>query len=197
MNQKIAQYITLRALNRLLTASIIVICLYVIVLPYIPQVTYTVKDTLNVQSPLVSAGAEAPISSYPTENTIVIPAINLQTQIYDGAYANTLSKGVWHRPSTSSPDRGGNTVLAGHRFTYSDPAVFYHLDKVKSGDEIITYWNKKKYVYRVADVKQVAPSAVEIENPTKESRLTIYTCAPLWTSKYRLVVTADLIEADK
>lgn len=197
MNQKFVQLLSLRNLNKLLIASIVVICLYVIVLPYIPQVTYIAKDTFNVRPPLVSAGTNAATSSYPTDNTVVIPAINLQTQVYDGAYTNTLNKGVWHRPGTSSPDKGGNTVLAGHRFTYSDPAVFYHLDKLNLGDEIIMYWNKQKYVYKVAGIKEVSPTAIEVEDPTDKPRLTLYTCAPLWTSKYRLVITADLIEADK
>lgn len=197
MNHRSSQYFSLRNLNRLLMASIVAICLYIIIFPYVPQLTYSAKDTFNIKPALVSAGTQAPSSSYPAENTLVIPSINLQAQIHDGAYANTLNKGIWRRPNTDAPDKDGNTVLAGHRFTYSDPAVFYHLDKVKIGDEIITYWNMQKYIYKVSGIKEVAPTAVEIENSSEKPMLTLYTCTPLWTSKYRLVVIADLIEASK
>lgn len=116
----------------------------------------------------------------------------MQEQVYEGQTEAALRNGVWHRPKTSTPEKGSNTVLAGHRFTYSDPAVFYHLDKVKLHDEIILYWNKQKYIYQVTQIKEVSPTAIETENPTVRDTLTLYTCAPLWTSKNRMVVIANL-----
>jgi LPXTG-site transpeptidase (sortase) family protein len=109
--------------------------------------------------------------------------------------AFALHFGVWHLPGTGNPATGGNTVLAGHRFTYHDPAVFYHLDKVKTGDPIIMYWNHKKYTYKVTTILTVPPTEVSVQAPTKEPLLTIYTCTPLWTSKYRLVLQAKPVEA--
>jgi LPXTG-site transpeptidase (sortase) family protein len=38
--------------------------------------------------------------------------------------------------------------------------------------------------------KIVDPSAVEIEAPTTQKQLTLYTCTPIWTAKERLVIIA-------
>lgn len=197
MNQRPGSHINLRRLNQLLSIVVVSLALYVIIVPLLPQLTFKLNDTLNIQPPLVEAGAGADKSSYPSINTLVIPSINLQQQVHDGPSEAVLMRGLWHRPHTSSPDNDSNTVIAGHRFTYSDPGVFYHLDKVKQADEIILYWNKEKYVYKVDTIKEVPPTEVEIEEPSKEPTLTLYTCTPLWTSKNRLVVQASLIGADQ
>lgn len=100
--------------------------------------------------------------------------------------------GSWHIPGTSSPDKGGNTVIAGHRYTYSGSGIFYHLDKVRVGDPIYIYWQHKRYSYTVKSIHVVAPTDVAIEAPTKRAQLTLYTCTPMWTFSHRLVVVAVL-----
>jgi sortase A len=82
--------------------------------------------------------------------------------------------------------------LVGHRFTYAGAAVFYNLDKVKSGDQIIVYWHGKAYEYKVFNISQVSPNKASVEAPTNESILTLYTCTPLLTAKDRLVIQAVL-----
>ena len=106
-----------------------------------------------------------------------------------------MSKGIWHPDNTSTPDRSGNTILSGHRFTYGGPAVLYHLDKVQVGDGITVFWDKQQYDYKVTSVQTVPPSATNVLAPTTESQLTIYTCTPLVTAKNRLVVIAKPVEA--
>lgn len=122
----------------------------------------------------------------------------LQTRIYEGPVSQTykiLDKGIWRWPLGSTPDKGGNTILIGHRFTYTNPrGIFYNLDKLKVGQEIGVIWNNKKYLYKVTDTKVVPPSATNILNQTSDSRLTLYTCTPTWNPKDRLVVTAILEE---
>ena len=55
-----------------------------------------------------------------------------------------LNHGILRWPASSTPDKGGNTVLIGHRFTYSHPqGVFYYLDKVKVGDKLSVAWGNK------------------------------------------------------
>ncbi len=130
----------------------------------------------------------------PKENTLVIPKIGVDTTIMEGESEKTLDKGIWHRPQTSTPDKGGNTVLAGHRYMYtSGPHTLFYLDKVQVGNKIIVYWNRNEYDYEVTEVKEVPPTATEIEDNTDESMLTIYTCTPVYTTLRRLVVTAKLI----
>jgi sortase A len=107
----------------------------------------------------------------------------------------SLRLGVWHLPYTSTPDKGGNTVLVGHRFTYAGPAVFYHLDKVQVGDDVTMQWQNKTYTYTVTEVKVVPPTETSVEANTKDPQLTIYTCTPLWTAKNRLVIVAKPVGA--
>lgn len=70
------------------------------------------------------------------------------------------------------------------------------MDKVKEGDPIIIYWNQKKYVYKAKKIFVVPPTAVEIQDPTEEPTLTIYTCTPLVTAANRLVIQAKLVKED-
>lgn len=197
MKHRLLSSLNLRNLNHVLSLCIVSLALYVIAIPFLPQVTFTIKDNLGITTPLVKAGSNADKTKYPTVNTLVVPSLNLQQQIHEGTSEAVLTQGLWHRPHTSSPDKNSNTVIAGHRFTYSDPAVFYHLDKIKPGDEIIVYWNMKKYVYKTTVTKEVSPNDLGIEKPTKDPILTLYTCTPLWTSKNRLVVQANLIGVDQ
>lgn len=131
----------------------------------------------------------------PTDSRLVIPKIALDQHIYEGTSPYLVNKGVWARPNTSTPPKGSNTVLVGHRFTYDGPATFYNLDKVAVGDPIVVYWRGKEYDYKVSETKVVPPTAIDVEAPTKDPQLTIYTCTPLWSAKNRLVVVAKPIKA--
>lgn len=131
----------------------------------------------------------------PKDNTLVIPKIGVDTTIYEGESEKTLNKGIWRRPHTSTPEKGGNTVLAAHRYMYtSGPHTFFHLDKMTVGDKIMVFWEGKEYAYEIFQVEEVLPSAIEIEDNTKEPILTLFTCAPLYSNARRLVVKAKLIE---
>jgi sortase A len=129
----------------------------------------------------------------PADNRLVIPKIALDQHIYIGKSQYLVNKGPWARPNTSTPPKGGNTVIVGHRFTYSGPATFYSLDKVAAGDTVVLYWHGKEYDYKVARKEVVPATAIEIERPTKDSQLTLYTCTPLWSAKDRLVIIAKPI----
>lgn len=185
------QFISLRRGNDFLSLIIVVLALYIIVVPFLPSIDWWVR----YQAPVISSAPTVDITgSRPTGNTLVIPALGMSQAIHEGQYASTLSKGVWHRPATSTPDKQSNTVLSGHRFTYSGKSVFYYLDKIKVGDPVYVYWDGKQYHYEVTQLLEVSPDAGSIEDATNEPRLTIYTCTPLWSAKNRLVIQAKLIE---
>jgi sortase A len=188
----------LRKFNNGLTFVSILLALYIIAIPFLPVIGLWFQNTTNSKPPLVLANigeqAEKSDEPIPDDNTLVIPAINLQEVAHEGQTAAALSLGIWRRPQTSTPDKGGNTVLVGHRFSYSDPAVLYHLDRVNEGDPIVLYWEGKKYQYQVERKLIVPPSAIEIEAPTDEPMLTVYTCTPLWSARDRLVLQARLLE---
>lgn len=130
-----------------------------------------------------------------SEQIISIPVLGINETIHDGATEQTLDKGVWRMPQTSTPDKAGNTVLAGHRtLNYSRPGIFFHFDKLAAGDDILIQWHGQRYHYRVAKIFTVPPSAIEITRPTSVATLTMYTCTPVWTSAKRLVVQAELVQ---
>jgi sortase A len=107
--------------------------------------------------------------------------------------------GAWRVPESSTPDKGGNTVITGHRFKYLPPSnlTFYLLDKMETGDIISVVYKEKEYYYRVKEIKIVDKTELSILAPTKEPILTIFTCHPIYSTEKRLVVTGDLINFDK
>lgn len=156
-----------------------------------PAVPYTTK--LAGTSYLPVAGPREPTK--PQGNRLVIPKIGVDVPIVEGPTETALWRGVWRIPGTSSPDKGGNTVLSGHRFQYRPPnsSTLYLLDRLQNGDPIIVYWNDQEYDYVVRERRVVNPDAVEILAPTDKPQLTIFTCTPLFTTKQRLVLIAEPI----
>lgn len=194
--------LTLRRWNDFLTVVVIGLGLYIITTPFIPQVTYVFRDTdPEVVAPYAGALADKEGSSgeapLPEDNRIVIPSISLNEPIKSGANIWVINDGgTWHRPATSNPNQGGNSVIVGHRFYGGEASTFYHLDKVAVGDRVATYWEGKETVYEVEEIKVVEAAQTEIEAPTADDHLTLYTCTPLWTATQRLVVIAKPIDVD-
>ena len=166
-------------------------------MPFLPILTFWLRQKTVEPPVIVSQAAPEPEQkkSFPKDNRIVIPSLLLDEEILEGPDAGVLNNGIWRRPITSTPDQESNTVLAGHVFTYDDPeGVFYHLNKLKPGEEIAVYWNGAEYLYIVTNIKEVPATAVDIEAPTNQPVLTLYTCTPLWNPVNRLVVSATLSE---
>jgi len=188
----------LRRFNNYLSVAIIIFALYLIIWPFVPQLDFWWKSVRHTDPPLVTAIiSKTKDAEIPQANTLVIPSLHLQETIYGGYPYTALSKGVWHSTNSSTPDKGSNTVIAGHRFTYHGfqrgTATFYNLDKLKTGDQIVVYWQKLRYNYRVSRSFVVQPTDLSIETSTPKPQLTLYTCTPLWTSTNRLIVTAELV----
>jgi len=172
--------------------------------PFWPLVSYHLGDQgaeLN-KLPTPTAYAEEEVlfqeeKEEITGNRLVIPKIGVNMPITGGnndEYAWSL--GAWIDPQTSTPDKGSNTALSAHRFQYRPPSskTFYLLDKLEEGDEVVVYWEDKLYTYRVTGSSVVTPYAAEVLEPTDNSTITLITCTPLFSTKNRLVVTAELVE---
>lgn len=184
--------------NNVLVIAIVVINLYTLCVPLMPALSFWWQQHVfhasqDLRDKFSTKGStSAPV--LPDDNRLVIPEMALNAPIFDGTSPYTVNKGIWRFPASSTPDKGGNTVLIGHRFTYHGAAVFYHLDLAHPGTKLVLFWQKKPYYYQVSEVKVVPPSDTSIEQPTDDARLTIYTCTPLWTAKNRLVVIARPME---
>jgi sortase A len=166
--------------------------LYIITLPFVPGVFFHIQQHRGIQHQLqqaiVTPGASSPSVS---GNRLIVPAMLLNAPINDGAQYASLAKGLWRVSSSSTPAQGSNTVIIGHRFTYTNPeGVFYNLDKIHVGDEIGVFWQGKRYLYTVAKTLVVPPNDIAVQAPTSQRELTLYTCTPLWLPKNRLVVVA-------
>ena len=66
--------------------------------------------------------------------------------------------------------------------------IFKNLEDIKKGDEIILWYQSKKYKYKVTEIKTVAPSDVSVLKPTSTEQVTLMTCVPVGTNQKRLVV---------
>lgn len=195
----------LRTFNNFLTAGVISLSFYIITLPFIPHFQLWWTEFNDKTSGVQYGGELAKLSGVdsdglaeaPEENTLVVPGIQVNEEVLEGGDISVIGDGgVWRRPKTSTPDQGGNTVFVAHRFSYSDPSTFYHLDKVETGDVFATWWEGKEYIYKVSEVSTVAATTIEIEDNTDEPILTLYTCTPVWTAVNRLVIKADLVNTD-
>ncbi len=193
--------------NHFLLVILVLLAGYILFIPFIPEGIdiynkyfdktkgYKYASKLAISESKSRQIETSALRKIPDTNMLVIPKIGVDSPIIDGLGSEALNSGVWHRPQSSSPDKGGNTVITGHRFLYaSGPKTFYHLDKVALGDKFMIFWNGKEYDYEVIDIFTVTPDQVEIEDSTAEPIVTLYTCTPLWSASLRLVIRAKLIQ---
>jgi sortase A len=136
------------------------------------------------------------------KNTIFIPSVSIQADIEEGG-PDTLDKGfAWHRlPEQGDPIKGGNMIVTGHSFVWGyrpdevyKRSIFYDLKDIKVGDEVLINWDGKQYKYSVSKVKTVKPNAIEIEQPSGDPMLTIYTCTVGGSADGRVVVIAKPVK---
>lgn len=133
---------------------------------------------------------------------LYMPQINVDVAIVEikqgESEEKALDRGAIHRqPQNGNPKDGGNFVLAAHRFTLGvTPAEtrakspFYHIDEMKVGDQIYLDYQGTRYMYKIYEMKTVAPSDVAIENRTKDAQLTIYSCTLSGANDGRVVLFA-------
>jgi len=102
----------------------------------------------------------------------------------------------WHE--TSAPlGMPGNIVLNGHNTTNGE--VFRDLYTLEAGDTIIVYSGDVPYTYAVSEIlilpEAGQPLEVRLENAryvttTDDERLTLVTCHPYGSLRYRLIAIA-------
>lgn len=128
----------------------------------------------------------------PEENSLYIPKLNVFTKVTEGEHEDKKKYNLaWRRTHTSTPEKGGNTVIVGHRYRDNSPNYpLYNIDQITENDEIIVLWDGEKYTYKVDETLEVHETAIEIEDNTDKDMLTLYACD--WTGKRRLVVQASL-----
>ena len=100
--------------------------------------------------------------------------------------------------------KNGNFTLAAHRDGHG--AKFHNIDKIRKGDPVVFETKDKWYVYKVYDILaetskynvQVLAQVPEESGRKKPGHyITLTTCTPVYTSRYRYVVWGELVRVDK
>lgn len=149
----------------------------------------------------------------PYDNRIIIPKIGKNIPLVDvrldsgfdfdhieNIFMQELTKGVVRYPGTAKPGESGNAFIFGHSSNYpwvkgEYNSVFALLDQLSFGDEIIVYYNQKKFTYIIREKKVVKPGNIKIlERDDTKKELSLMTCWPIGTTLNRLIVFAELQE---
>jgi sortase A len=115
-------------------------------------------------------------------------------------YQKALSQGVAQAKGSASPGEEGNVFIFSHSgvdFYEANRynAVFYLLDKLEKGDEILLFYQGKKIVYRVKEKKTVGSEEVRYMDSNPGERIvTLMTCWPAGTEFKRLIIIAKQVE---
>ncbi|MEV7027895.1 class E sortase [Kitasatospora sp. NPDC093558] len=139
-----------------------------------------------------------------------VPAMgkDYQVLIRMGTDADTLAEGVagvYEQPYRAAMpwDATGNFALAAHRDGHG--AKFHDLDAVRKGDAIVVETKDKWYVYKVDstlpetskyDTGIVAPVPTGSGYGAPGRYITLTTCTPVYTSRYRMAVWGSLVRVD-
>jgi LPXTG-site transpeptidase (sortase) family protein len=100
--------------------------------------------------------------------------------------------------------RKGNFSLAAHRDGHG--AKFHNINKLEKGDAIVFETKDKWYVYKVYgilpetskyNVKVLSPIPEESGRKKAGHYITLTTCTPVYTSRYRYVVWGELDRVEK
>lgn len=137
------------------------------------------------------------------ENRLYIPKLKLNLT-YKSGDRSVLRDNIWHRfPERGDPEKGGNFILAGHRFEIGltpgevkRKSPFYHIKLLNAGDKIYADFSGKRYEYEITKSFSVAPTQVEIEAESKEPKMTLYTCTLKGEKDGREVIEARLVRKD-
>jgi LPXTG-site transpeptidase (sortase) family protein len=143
---------------------------------------------------------EIPKSRYLPIGRLAIPAIGLDTSFREGVFDEILIRGPGHWPGTPVPGEVGNSVLSGHRTTYSHP--FGNLDLLERGDKVKTTLDHRHTVmYRVFETS-IVPEAEYVDfvldqpGGRRARVLTMFACHPKGYRTHRIVVRARATPRD-
>lgn len=143
---------------------------------------------------------------------LMIPKLNVEVPVTFGAsndlqsMASAMTNGVAHfaiNGASAKPGEVGNFAVSGHSAgnvyeSSNYKFIFSGLTRMQAGDLIYMDYNSQRYTYRVTGTRTVEPSdagslrKIASENPGKPM-ITLITCTPLGTSRYRLLVYGEQI----
>lgn len=142
------------------------------------------------------------------ETKMIIPKLNVNVPILlninndERSVMNAMNNGVAHFSipgANALPGQTGNFVVTGHSAgdIYSNNQykfIFSGLERLNDGDLIYVNYQSVRYTYSVTKKETVEPTNVgALVYPTNKPIITLITCTPLGTDRYRLLVTAEQV----
>lgn len=149
------------------------------------------------------------ITAAPTADPkLIIPKLNIDVPAHfniandTATIDNAMNHGVaqFKIPGADAlPGQVGNLVISGHSAgdIYSNNQykfIFSGLERLQDNDLIYVNYNSVRYTYKVTKKQTVEPTDVAaLVYPTSKPILTLITCTPLGSDRYRLLVTAEQV----
>ncbi|WP_371652927.1 MULTISPECIES: class E sortase [unclassified Streptomyces] len=135
-----------------------------------------------------------------------LPSLGVTAPVAEGISKHgVLDKGyAGHYAGTAQPGQAGNFALAGHRNTHGEP--FRYINRLRPGDRLVVETRDAVFTYvvdRTLPQTSARDSGVIAPVPRSDVRtkygygergyyITLTTCTPEFTSRYRLVVWGKL-----
>ncbi len=172
---------------------------------FAPIVAYVSPDTGSVATSIepVDPTVSGEVSPEPR---LIIPKLNIDVPVNFDVHYNDIMEAMNHGVARFSisgadalPGQVGNLAISGHSagdIYSSNPYkfIFSGLERMNAGDLIYINYNSVRYTYQVTKSEVVDPSNVQaLIYATDKPMLTLITCTPLGTSKYRLLLSAEQI----
>jgi LPXTG-site transpeptidase (sortase) family protein len=168
----------------------------------------------KVRQQWAQSAPEVPAKSLDTKDGIGflhVPAMgkNYEVLVKKGTSTKVLNEGVAGYYTDPTPaampwDSTGNFTLAAHRDGHG--AKFHNIDKIDVGDPIVFESKSTWYVYKVYKILDQTSKydvAVTDQIPTESGKtkpgqyITLTTCTPVYTSRYRYIVWGQLVRTQK
>jgi LPXTG-site transpeptidase (sortase) family protein len=169
-----------------------------------------------ILTPELELPTPTPIPAGHAPTRIIIPAINLDAPVkmigWELVESGGTTQAIWQVPAerTAGWHQGsaplglpGNTVLNGHNTGNGE--VFRDLYLLGPGDQLTIHADETRFDYKIEE-RLLLPEAgepleVRISNaryiqPTADERVTLVTCHPYNSLRYRLLIIARPLEPD-
>lgn len=172
---------------------------------FAPIMAYVSPNVDNV-STSISAVDPTVTQAVSPDPRLIIPKLNIDVPVAFGIPTNevdsAMNRGVaqFSIPGANAlPGQIGNLVLSGHSagdIYSSNPYkfIFSGLERLEEGDLIYINYESVRYTYQMTKSEVVEPDNVAaLIYTTQKPILTLITCTPLGTSRYRLLITAEQI----
>ncbi|MFJ7591591.1 class E sortase [Streptomyces sp. NPDC097617] len=162
------------------------------------------------QSPSPQAAQPGALDTQDGVGFLHVPAMkNGEVLVKPGTDPDILDDGVagyYTQPVKSALpwDEKGNFSLAAHRDGHG--AKFHDIDKVRTGDAVVFETRDTWYVYKVfAELRQTSKYNTDVISAVPRDSgkaapgryITLTTCTPVYTSKYRYIVWGELVRTEK